>query len=105
LRREDESMKRIAAALLLIGALLSQHIIYPDVMIVVDLDRENDLVTVETSTGHDFQFRGCEDWMIGDLAGVLMYSNMTDDVRDDQVLRAQYSGFNEFQPMSTLYRR
>ena len=98
-------MKKLAIALALVSMLLSQRVIYPDVMIVVDLDREHDVVMVETSTGQDFTFYGCEDYAIGDLVGVLMYSNMTDDVRDDHVLRAQYSGFNEFKPMSAPYRR
>ena len=74
-------------------------------MIVVDLDRERDIVMVETSAGHDYTFLGCEDYAIGDLVGVLMYNSLTDDVRDDQILRAQYSGFNEFQSMRAPYRR
>ena len=100
-------MKKIAVALALalVSMLLSQRIVYPDVMIVVDLDTQHDVVTVETSTGHDYQFYGCEDYAIGDLVGVLMYNNLTDDVRDDQILRAQYSGFNEFAPMTAPYRR
>lgn len=98
-------MKQTIAALLLVTQLLTLRVIYPDTMIVVDLDRDHDLVTVETSTGFNYQFFGVEDYAIGDLVGVLMYNSLTDDVRDDEILRAQYSGFNEFQPMSAPYRR
>ena len=54
---------------------------------------ENDVVAVETSTGHIFTFKGAEDWEIGDCASLIMNSRETQYVDDDEIIKADYSSW------------
>lgn len=77
----------------LLAALISGGVIYPQTMEVVAVEQE--LVTFETATGHQYQLFDAEDWMVGDLAAVIMYNNQTpEDVTDDYFIGARYSGFS-----------
>lgn len=60
---------------------------------VVEIDTENDVVTVEDSNGNLWDFYGVEDWEIGDCASLLMNSRGTEKVTDDRVEGAQYSAW------------
>lgn len=66
--------------------------IYPACAVVVALDRENDLVTVQDAVSFQWQFSGVEDWYIGDIAALLMYDNGTPSIRDDEIVDAKFSG-------------
>lgn len=70
-----------------------QSSIYADTAQIVSIDREQDLVTVETSVGHLFSFYGCEDYCEGWFVNLLMSDNGTTSVTDDIILRATYSGY------------
>lgn len=65
--------------------------LYPATMEVVSI--ENDLVTVQTSTGIAFQFEGAQDLAEGDLASIIMDSKGTDIVYDDEIVKVQYAGY------------
>jgi hypothetical protein len=54
---------------------------------------KNDTVTLETATGHVYEMKGAEDYQTGDLISLLMFSNGTEDVRDDIIITARYSGY------------
>lgn len=60
---------------------------------VVELDRENNVVTVEDSTGNRWQFCGVEDWEINDCASLLMWDNGTESILDDEVHGARYNAW------------
>lgn len=66
---------------------------YPSTMIVEHLDYSNDTVVLRDSVGFIWEFNGTEDWVIGDVASVLLYDNGTDVVFDDEICRVYYSGF------------
>lgn len=66
---------------------------YACTTIVVEVDRDNDLVTAEDSTGHCWQFYGTEDWQEGDCASLLMWDNGTDTILDDEIQSARYSAW------------
>lgn len=59
---------------------------------VVELDRENDVVVCEGFNGNLWEFYGCEDWQIGDIASLLMNDNGTDTIYDDEIITAHYNG-------------
>lgn len=65
---------------------------YVLVGMVVDLDFENDLVTVEDCTGELWQFEGIEDWWYGDFAGMIMDDSGTKIIYDDIILQVTYCG-------------
>ena len=70
----------------IIGAL------YPETMVVTNLNTENDIVTMETSTGFIYEMDGVDDYMVGDLVSLIMDDNGTADIRDDRIVSAQYAG-------------
>ena len=82
----------IASAFALAVALAGAELIYPASMVVTDV--RGDVVTMETATGHIYEMDGAEDWSPGDLAALIMWNNGTpDDVTDDVIISARYSGF------------
>ena len=81
---------KLLGALVTVLALISSGTIYPDAMTIMEIS--GDLVTIESSTGNQFQFCGAEDYEEGDLVAVLMYSKGTDKVTDDIIIRVRYAG-------------
>ena len=66
---------------------------YPDTAIIVGLHREADLVTVCDVGGIVRQFRGCEDYALGDLVRMMMDDNGTPhNCLDDKIVLAWYAG-------------
>ena len=63
---------------------------------VVALDRETDIVTVETATGFLFAFYGCSDYEIGDYVSAVMHTNGTQGIKDDYFLVVHYSGYSDY---------
>lgn len=68
-----------------------QNDLYPAVMEVVSI--ENDLVTVQTSTGIVYQFEGAQDLAVGDLVGLIMDSEGTEKILDDSIVKVRYGGY------------
>ena len=90
-------MKKLTAiALILILtaiALTACADVYPMTAKVVEVNYDEDVVTVETFTGFLFSFEGCEDWAEGDCASLIMDDNGTEKILDDVIVMAQYSGW------------
>ena len=59
---------------------------------VVKLDRENDVVVCEDFNGNLWEFYGCEDWQIDDIASLLMNDNGTSTIYDDEIVNVRYNG-------------
>ena len=64
---------------------------YPETGKVVNVS-DNDLVTVETSSGNLFEFYG-NGWKIGDCASLEMDGCGTETIKDDMIINAQYSAW------------
>lgn len=80
-------------------ALIASLGIYPATGTVTEVDRESDTVTFTTTTGFSFAFKGCEDWASNDLVSAILWDAGTkNDIRDDVVLGARYSGIAEDLP-------
>lgn len=73
----------------------SETNLYPMTAVVYELDRENDLVTVEDANGNLWQFEGCEDWDINDICSMLMDDCGTASIYDDEIVMVRYSGTTE----------
>lgn len=63
--------------------------------VVVELDTENDVVICEDFNGNLWEFEGCEDWVIGDIASLLMNDKGTEKIYDDTIIDTRYSGCSE----------
>lgn len=66
---------------------------YPQTIKVVKADEETGILTLQTSTGYTYQWNGLEDFYEGDYAAVLMDTNGTQYITDDEILDIRYSGF------------
>ena len=80
---------------IIIAAIL-MNLIYPQTYIITEIDKANDLVTIETCTGYEYQFYGIEDYYEGDLVSCIMYTNGTETITDDVILTHRYSGVTQF---------
>lgn len=78
----------------LVIALLMVSNIYQTTGIVTEIDKVNDVVTVTNFEGEQFQFEEVEDWLIGDIAQMVMYDNGTEEVEDDEIIDVRYIGYD-----------
>ena len=88
-------MKNAVIILLVALVLFSAFVffnLYPRTTEVVEIDREEDVVTCEDFCGRLWQFEGCEDWQVGDVCSLLMFTNGTEIVFDDVIVLARYGG-------------
>lgn len=60
---------------------------------VVELDKKNDVVTVEDSTGNRWKFCGVEGWKVDDCASLLMWDNGTESIFDDEIRGVRYNAW------------
>lgn len=67
--------------------------LYPETAKVIDVNYDEDIVTVVTFTGFTFTFYGCEDWYVDDCASLIMEDNGTELVYDDEIVMAQYGAW------------
>ena len=66
--------------------------IYATTMRVTAINNAKDIVT---ATGHIFEMKGTEDYMIGDYVSLVMDDNGTPGITDDIIVSAQYSGWTD----------
>lgn len=72
------------------GLLLNPDHIYSNVGKVIELDRDNDIVTIIDGIGYTWQFTECDDWMIGDYVSCIMYDMGTESITDDIIIDLHY---------------
>ena len=60
--------------------------------VVVELDQENDEVICADFNGNEWAFTEIGDWMIGDIAAMIMDNNNTDIIYDDEIVSVKYNG-------------
>lgn len=68
--------------------------LYPATMVVTEVNRQNNTVTIETATGFMYAFTGTEDWDVGDVCSCIMSDEGTpDDIEDDSIISCRYTSF------------
>lgn len=67
--------------------------VYPQTFAVVEVDTENDVVTVVDTIGNEWAFDGAEDWHRGDLVSAIMTDMGTESIYDDEFVSVKYAGF------------
>ena len=85
----------VVVSMLICGCVFDNpHEIYAKSAIVVDVNYDTDLVTVEDFGGFLWQFFGCEDWEAGDICAMVMDNSGTPDtIFDDVVMNTNYCGW------------
>lgn len=97
-------MKKIISLFLILIIVLSCNIfsfadynnLYAIAMVVYKTDIENNIIIFRDFNGNLWQYQTeVEDWLIGDIAGILMDNNDTKIIYDDIILDARYCGYIE----------
>lgn len=68
---------------------------YPQTFIVIAVDHETDLLTLEDFNGYTWHYEGAEDWFPGDIAAAIMSDNGTTILYDDTIQQLRYTGYIE----------
>ena len=66
---------------------------YPQTFIVSDIDRDADIMYLETFSGMVYTWEGVEDWQVKDVAAAIMNDNGTEDITDDDIKQLEYTGW------------
>lgn len=88
-----KAMMILVTLILTMVALTASAEIYPKTAKVIEVNYDEDLVTIETCTGITYTFEGCEDWIEGDGVSLIMEDNGTESILDDSILMAEYTGW------------
>ena len=75
----------------------SDHHYYANTAVITEVDKANNLVTVEDCNGNTWQFTETEDWEFADTCSMLMDSKGTQSITDDEIIQATYCSFEVFQ--------
>lgn len=93
-------MKKIAIALMFAAMMFVMCVMiahgeeqyYALVGVIVELDAHENVVYVEDFNGNIWCFEECEDWAIGDIAGMVMNTMGTESIYDDTIVNVTYNG-------------
>lgn len=69
--------------------------VYPKCGVVVEVAHDSDEVSVQDFNSNVWVFEGAEDWMVGDIASMLMDDNGTENIYDDIIMDVHYEGWVE----------
>ena len=61
--------------------------------VVTHVSEATDTVTIKDFNGNLWQFKGTEDWAVGDVASCIMDNHGTVFIRDDSIVNVRYSGY------------
>ena len=79
------------AAIAIVCALPCLHY-YPLTAQVIQVS--GDYVFLKDFAGHQWALKGREDWMVGDMASLIMYDRLTPwTIYDDAIVSARYAGW------------
>lgn len=67
--------------------------LYPTCGVIVEINYENDEVTVEDFNNNLWIFKGAEDWAEGDICAMIMNNEGTPEIYDDIIIQTKYCGW------------
>lgn len=67
--------------------------LYALTTMIIEVNHVEDYVVCLDFNGNEWIFEGVEDWCIHDFASLLMWDNETDNIEDDIIINAFYSGY------------
>lgn len=65
---------------------------YPNTAMVYETDEQSNMVFCKDYNGYIWTFKGIEDWEVGDIVSMIMYTNRTEHITDDEIVKMKYSG-------------
>lgn len=67
--------------------------LYPMTTVVTELNQEKDEVICIDFNGNEWVFDGVEDWLVGDIASMIIDDCGTTDIHDDKIVSVKYDGW------------
>lgn len=77
------------------SACISTANLYPKSGTVIYVDKDGDVILIEDLAGHRWIYGGAEDWLEGDMVSMIMNSNGTEKIKDDEIVVVKYEGWRE----------
>lgn len=77
------------------SAYTSRANLYPKSGTVIYVDKDGDVILIEDLAGHRWIYGGAEDWLEGDMVSMIMNSNGTEKIKDDEIVVVKYEGWRE----------
>lgn len=71
---------------------LSVANLYPHTAVVIEVNEAEDCVYLSDFNGEIWMFYGAEDWMIGDIAAMIMDNCGTPEIAGDRIVSVRYCG-------------
>lgn len=81
-----------AAAVAMVLHLVASSLIYPQAMVITKISKNS--MKIRTATGITYTVKQKpEDYEVGDMVAVIMYTKGTKNVKDDEVIVMRYTGW------------
>lgn len=77
-----------------VNSIVKESNFYPMTAKIIEIDRMEDIVTVEDSTGNVWEFYGVEDFEKGDCVSMIMNNKDTESIFDDEIINVKYSAWD-----------
>lgn len=77
------------------GRNFNENHIYSLTTVVEYVDYDHDKVYCKDFNGEVWYFNGCEDWIEGDIASMVMFDNGSKIIYDDEIISIKYCGWFE----------
>ena len=71
--------------------------VYQFPAIVTGIDFVKDVVTIVDDHGEEWEFYGAEEWSVGNLVWVIVYSYGTETLEDDEIIDIEFQGVCDYQ--------
>lgn len=68
---------------------------YPMTTVVSEINEKADEVVCIDFNGNEWVFTGVEDWIVGDIASMIMNDKGTPIIYDDEIVSVRYDGWLE----------
>lgn len=82
-----------------------QETFYPQTTVVSKVNYKNDTVMCLDNNGQIWKFLGCEDWEVGDVCSMIVNTNGTSTIYDDEIIRIRYNGGTHNMSKAMLARK
>ena len=77
------------------GRNFNENHIYSLTTVVECVDYDHNRVYCKDFNGEVWCFNGCEDWIEGDIASMVMFDNGSKIIYDDEIISVKYCGWFE----------
>lgn len=89
--------------ILFVGILQSNTEYYARGAVVTEINQERDLAVVKDCEGLVWEFYGIEDLCVGDGCVMVLQTNKTEEIFDDEIVSVHYERFDILNDLTGIY--